>query len=60
MSETNGGEPITNEDLLAQNKVLQSWVIGLVTGCEGCTKQATKWVESMDDITTTEHSTDGD
>jgi hypothetical protein len=33
-------------------KVLRNWVIGLVTGCEGCTAEATAWVEAQGEITT--------
>jgi hypothetical protein len=59
MSESNGGEPLTEAELLTRNKLLTTWVIGLVTGCEGCTEKATAWVESMDDITTQIEKEDG-
>ena len=43
------------EGLLQENKVLKNWVMGLVTGCEGCTEEATNWVKAMEPITTYKH-----
>ena len=43
---------MTENDLEAENKVLTTWVIGLVTGCDGCAEDAKAWVESLDEIHT--------
>jgi len=47
MSE-NGNTP----DLETELKALRTWVIGLVTGCEGCTEEAKAWVEAQGEIST--------
>jgi hypothetical protein len=43
---------MTEPNLEADNKILTTWVIGLVTGCDACTEEAKAWVESLDEIHT--------
>ena len=47
MSE-NGATPTAESEL----KVFRNWVIGLVTGCEGCIEEAKAWVEAQGEIKT--------
>jgi hypothetical protein len=43
------------EGLVKENQLFKSWIIGLVTKCEGCTEEATRWVESMEPLKQFKH-----
>jgi nicotinic acid phosphoribosyltransferase len=46
------------EGLAAENQLLKTWVIGLVTECEGCAQEAQRWVEAIQPITQFRHADD--